>query len=541
MQFKKIVYILIWLSASSVDLTAQKYFVSFTDKSNNDYSIDSPSQFLSQGAIDRRDKHNIEITTEDLPVSSYYLDSLINMNIKVIWPSKWLNGAIIETNNLDLMDTITNVSFISESKLIYPQFVTSSFKKYDNYDIASNNFLKSQSAYGLTWDQTQTVNGHVLHENGYDGNGTVIAILDGGFKNSNILSTINHLWNNEQVLSYRDIVNPNSSFFDVEEDHGTNVFSVIGGYSENEFKGSAPKAKFHLIRTEDSPTEYPIEEYNWVIGAEYADSIGADIINSSLGYFEFEGSFKDYTYEDFNGKTTIVVKGAEIAFSKGMVVVNSAGNEGSNKWNKIVSPADGENVLAVGAIKSDSIRASFSSYGPSYDGRVKPDVSAMGYRTYVQKEDGNISTSNGTSFSAPVITGFLACLWQAMPQLKNSELVQLVKQKCHLFSSPDYSLGYGIPDFNRALNSNNITSIKNSPFKLYPNPVNEILWLGNTMNYDELVEISIFDVSGKLVLSQQNIVQLPIRIKQINQLSSGLYLVRIQTLKNTYTGKIFKK
>ena len=536
---KKLAHIILTLlCVSAPGLDAQKYFVSFADKNLNEYSISAPEDFLSQRAIDRRAKQDIYITEEDLPVSAFYVDSVKKMGVKVLWPSKWLNGIIVESSNQGLMDTIARVSFVADSKLIYKNSSYPSSVQKLIQPSEGNYRLKSSTEYGLAWNQTQTLNGQYLHSNNHQGGNMVIAVLDAGFKNFKWLKSFTHLWNNGQVLSQRDIVDPTANSFE-NHSHGTNVLSVMGGFAEGEFKGGAPKAQYHLVRTEDDESEYPIEEYNWVIGAEYADSIGADIINSSLGYYIFDGDFSDYTYEDMDGKTTVVVKGAEVAFSKGMVVVNSAGNEGSNTWGKIISPSDGEHVLSVAAMRSDSIRASFSSYGYSSDGRVKPDVTAIGQNTALQLTSGEIGYSNGTSFSAPVISGFVACLWQAFPDLNNEQIIQLVRESCHQYNAPDNSFGYGIPDFKKALGIDDaVLKINQGDIMLYPNPFNDRMVVkGNSQEFIE--RLSIFDLTGRVVQEFTN-VYLPFEL-QLGDLHRGIYLVQIEAQNSTYTGKIIKK
>ncbi len=530
---------LVFMLVSGINLNAQKYFVSFADKNNNAYSIHSPSDFLSQRSIDRRARQNIAITSQDLPVSQTYVDSVKSMGLKIYWASKWLNGLIVESSNQQLMDTISRISFISDVTLIWKQSLGSTASKF-NKPQGSPSQLKNSAIYGAAWNQTQTVNGQYLHQNNYEGQNMVVAVLDNGFKNVNSLSSFAHLRNAGRILSQRDIVNPGNDVYETDE-HGANVLSIMGGFLNGEFKGSAPMAAYHLIRTEDNASEYPIEEYNWVIGAEYADSIGADIINSSLGYSTFDGDFKNYTYQDMDGKTTVVTRGAQIAFSKGMLVVCSAGNEGAKTWNKITAPADGYDVLTIAAMASDSTRASFSSYGPTYDQRIKPDIAAMGKSTALQNTLGSIVFGDGTSFSSPVIAGFVACLWQANPQLKNTELLQLVRQSGHIYSQPNYSFGYGIPDFKKALGRvNNIVSDKYDKLKIYPNPFDNYLAITSSQNVS-ISSISIYDLTGNKVYQEQGNQSLPLQIKGLDILPKGIFLLKVEQSGNTQTFKIIKK
>jgi hypothetical protein len=540
--FKKHILFII-LIAFSAQSNAQKYFVTFTDKANNEYSISYPEEFLSQRAIDRRLKQNIEIIEQDLPVSTFYLDSLKKMDLTVYWSSKWLNGSIVECSNSLLIDTITRVSFISDAVIIWESSLTASnIKKYIEPETIPKLKSELSDSYGTSYTQTQTINGQYLHQAGYEGKGMLIAVLDNGFNSVDELSSFDHLWQNNQILGAVNFVSPNQSVYSVDATHGMNVLSIMGGFIDGEFKGSAPEASYLLLRTEDPDSEYPIEEYNWVLAAEYADSIGVDVINSSLGYYLFDDASMDYSYEDMDGETTICVQGAEIAFSKGMLIVNSAGNEGYTDWKYIISPADGKNILSVAAMQSDSTRAGFSSYGPSYDGRIKPDIAALGDDTALQATSG-ISTGDGTSFSAPVITGFISCLWQAKPNLTNTEVLQLVKSQSNQYDDPDDSFGYGIPDFKKAINTSSSSDNMETqiPYHLFPNPFSDYITITNDINILTDCTISIFDISGTIVYRHNFPPQNNIHINKLQYLSAGIYIVQLKEKQYTHTFKLYKQ
>ncbi len=531
------------LIAFSTLSDAQKYFVTFTDKANNEYSISHPEEFLSQRAIERRLKQSIEIIEQDLPVSASYLDSLKKMDLTIYWASKWLNGCIVECANSSLIDTISRVSFISDAVIIWESSSTAStIKKYIEPGAIPKFTSETYDSYGASYTQTQTVNGQYLHQAGYEGHGMLIAVLDNGFGSVDEWSSFDHLWQNNQILGAVNFVSPNESVYKVEATHGSNVLSIMGGFIDGEFKGSAPQATYLLLRTEDPNSEYPIEEYNWVVAAEYADSIGVDVINSSLGYYLFDDPSMDYSYEDMDGETTICVQGAQIAFSKGMLIVNSAGNEGYSDWKYIISPADGENILGVAAMQSDSTRAGFSSYGPSYDGRIKPDIAALGDDTALQSSTG-ITTGDGTSFSAPVITGFISCLWQAAPNLTNVEILELVKSQSNQYDKPDDSFGYGIPDFSKALSNSGIAYDMEieTQYQLSPNPFSDYITITNDTNSITTCTISIFDITGNIVYMHNFPTQNYIRINNLNYLSAGIYIFQLKQKQYTQTFKILKQ
>ncbi len=525
------------------DLSAQKYFVSFTDKSNNSYSIYTPLEFLSQRAINRRTNQDIEITQEDLPATQAYLDSLANMGVNILWPSKWLNGAIIQSNNLSLIDTITRVSFISESKLIWKSSSTTSVSKLISKENPISTKSDVLSNYGQSYNQTTTVNGHFLHQNGYTGEGMFIAVIDNGFGRADYLPAFTHLWNNNQIVDAIDIINPGNDVFNSESYHGMYVLSTIGGFIDGDYIGSAPDANFILFRTEDNSSEYPIEEYNWIVAAEKADSAGVDVINSSLGYYEFDDPSLNYSYSDMNGKTTVSVKGAEIAFSKGILVVNSAGNEALNSWKYIITPSDGENILSVAAMSVDSTIASFSSYGPSYDLRVKPDITALGVNAVVQGVNGSLVKLNGTSFSAPVISGFATCLWQAKPELSNRELLQIIRKSGNQYYNPDDSFGYGIPNFLLALDINSsVNELQSkSDFLVTPNPFSDKIEITSTLNPFVNAKVLIYDILGNLVYHENIVYSSKIVIDDLEKLSSGLFVLQLVISNQKYNFKIIKK
>ncbi len=519
---------MIWLCASKA--TSQKYFISFSDKNNSDYSISEPEAFLSTKAIEHRNQQNISIDITDLPVNTSYLDSLKKMEVTVGNVSKWLNGAIIECHNQNLIDTITKVSFISDCRLIYKDGTKSLKNKFLSPTVkAASENSEYSDIYGVAWTQTKTINAQYVH-NYYNGEGITIAVLDAGFYHVNTLPCFEHLWNNHQIIEYKDFVNPESNFFS-QHDHGMKVLSILGGYEENLFRGSAVGASYYLYRTEDALSEYPIEEYNWVCAAERADSLGADIITSSLGYSTFDDSGMNYSYANMDGKTTTIVKGAEIAFSKGIIVVNSAGNEGSGFWKYIISPADGENVLTVGAITQDSTVIDFSSYGPTSDGRIKPDLAAVGVGTGIQMIDGSYGTGNGTSFSAPVISGMVACTWQANPDMSNTEIIELIKTNAHLYNTPNNRMGYGIPDFAQSLNINNSveTHADTRPvFSTLNNPFDNQIQFTTSENIEADVKISLYNITGNRIFHRTYKPDEKLLIPNLNHLNKGIFIAELQ-------------
>lgn len=290
------------------------------------------------------------------------------------------------------------------------------------------------------------LNGLKLHEAGFRGDGMLIAIVDGGFMNVNRIG----YFKNVNIIGQRDFAYPyTANLYDLP-DHGTMVLSDIGANVDSLFVGTAPHASFLLLRSEDGDHESLVEEDYWAQAVEYADSVGADVINSSLGYSKFDDKSTNHKYREQDGKTTLISRTASMVAGKGMILVNSAGNEGSRPWKRTNCPADATNILAVAALTADSVNANFSSVGPSFDGRVKPDVGAQGYKSTVIDGSGVIGTANGTSFAAPITCGMVACLWQALPHKTAVEIMDLVRRSADRASYPDNVYGYGVPDYWKA-------------------------------------------------------------------------------------------
>ncbi len=446
-----------------------KYWVRFTDKNNSPYSINNPEQFLSQKAIDRRVAQGIPIVENDLPVNPAYVQAVINTGATLLNISKWFNSVTVYTTSPGVIAAINQLPFVlsvgkSNSEINQPEETTAKpFFENETYgEIPEGGLTKGPASgqsynYGSAYNQIYMLNGIALHDLGYDGAGMTIAILDAGFLNANTIPAFSYLWNNNKILGYKDFVDPANPNIFGSHSHGTSVLSTMGANLPGQFIGTAPQANYWLLRSEDGGSEYLIEELNWASAAEYADSVGADVINSSLGYTTFDNPLQNHTYQDMDGNTTPITIAADIAVSKGMIVVNSAGNEGSSSWYYIGAPADGDSVFSIGAVNASGTYASFSSHGPTSDGQMKPDVVAQGSgTTIINAYTGNVSTGSGTSFSSPVTAGMVASLWQAHPNKRNTEILEAIRQSGSLAANPNYQLGYGIPNY---LTAHNLLSL----------------------------------------------------------------------------------
>jgi len=307
--------------------------------------------------------------------------------------------------------------------------------------------------------------------------------------------------------------------------------------------GTAPEASYILCVTE-AQGEYRVEEYNWLFAAEMADSAGVDIISTSLGYSIFDDVQMNYAYADMDGETTVITQAANMAASKGIALVSSAGNEGGRSWNFITAPADSESVLAVGAVDRGLDKASFSSFGPSSEGRIKPDVTALGQSTALINAFGDIVFQSGTSFSAPLVAGLATGLWQAFPKLTSFELLDLIKQSANQYNRPDVMLGYGIPDFIRAYDIAFIPEPIENTVLIYPNPVVDglvnLVFADGVLNED--LELSLVNKNGQELqrfrISPQEDDN-RIRLDISNQ-KHGIYILRIRGERTNFNRKIIK-
>ena len=452
---RKINVLLFLLCILQISLAAQQpekgqYWVSFTDKAGSPFSIEQPEQFLSKRALERRKKQHILVNKSDLPVSPTYLQELQNAGATILHTSRWLNGAtiLIEKYSLQVLE---NQSFISEVQYVgKPQarklLLRRGAKERDA--VEPDELLPEE--YGYVLEQTKMINAQTLHEAGFRGKGMLIAVLDGGFSNVDIMPFFDKMRSENRLLATYDFVDKDEHVFESSA-HGSQVLSVMAANMPGLMVGTAPDASYLCFKTEDSRGEYLVEESYWIAALEYADSMGVDVVNSSLGYSVFHDAKMNYEYADLDGKTARMSLAADIAFQKGIIIVNAAGNAGNSDWKYIDVPADAKNILTVGAVDHLGLRADFSSFGPTADGRIKPEVVALGKRIGVASiYSPKVNATNGTSFAAPLVAGAVASLWQAFPDKTNAEIIEAIQQSASQAFSPDNELGYGIPDFGRA-------------------------------------------------------------------------------------------
>lgn len=531
---KKLFFLLLWFGLS-VSLYAQNptcYRIYLSDKNNSPYSIDNPSEYLSQRAIDKRARFNISITEQDFPVNPQYKQQILALDadMQLLSTSKWMNTVTIYCPDSIVVPQILNLPFVDSIKAV-GNYILHDAPVYRNPEnpvpLVHNSSIPTKDAidYGEGLAQIALLNGIPLHEEGFCGEGMLIAVIDGGFFGIETTSFYQELVNSGRFLGHYSLM-PN--FVDTladgwDEVHGTIVTSAMAANTNGELVGTAPGASYALIHTEWVNTEELVEEDFWANGAEIADSLGADVINSSLGYRTFpDFPQNDVTYENMDGVNSIASRCATILGQKGVIVCVAAGNDGNNEIYHIGRPADAFDILAVGACTSDSIIAEFSSRGPSYDGRVKPDITSQGVQTACYYPYDMLSYANGTSLATPVAAGLCACLWQAMPVYTATEMMQIIRESSHLYNNPDADFGYGIPDFYKAYTTHvGINDYKPLRLSVYPNPATDKLFLTN--HDGDIRSISIYNAAGQLVL-QHAVNGNPLIEINVTSLPKGFYV-----------------
>ena len=460
---KKIITLLI-LIAFSVGLHAQapaKYWVQFKDKEGCGYSVKHPEEFLSPRAIEKRQRFNIKITEQDLPVSERYIQQLLALdtNMMLLTKSKWLNGVTVYTTTENIADQIRQLDFVTLCECTVQLEAAESFdypirpytppeqpKSVMEMPAHGSDFLYGYAGWQLGANRAQW-----LHRLGAYGEGMLMVVMDVGFQNVNTMPAFQALRDEGRLLGTKNFVFPGRSVF-ISGSHGTEVLSCIAAYLPDEIIGTAPKASFYLAKTEDSRSENKIEEDNWVAGLEWADSLGCDVLSSSLGYYKFDNKNQSYQYEDLNGKVSRSSIAASMAASRGIIVCASAGNEGNGEWHFITSPADADSILTIGAVDRDYKIAEFSSFGPTADGRTKPDGLAIGSQAIIVTPENEVDASYGTSFSAPIFAGMVTCLWQLFPDKTAGEVIDAIRRAGPLYDDPDYHYGLGLTNFLTAYN-----------------------------------------------------------------------------------------
>ncbi len=536
-EMKQTLLIIAFLISYSV-FAQEHAWVYLNDKPNSASALANPISILTQKALDRKAAHNVAVDYNDVPVDEGYITQIkAQTGVTVLAKSKWLNVVHVLGTETDI-NALTGLPFVNYIEFADGNLNARQSQNQNKFDIETNQTVFN---YGSATNQIEMFNGDDLHLADFTGTGMTVAVLDSGFPNVPTMSGFNRLNSNNGILGGYDFVDRNPNVYAYTGNaHGTWVLSDMAGYVQDQFVGTAPDAEYYLFRTENAATETPIEETLWVEAAERADSLGVDVINTSLGYTTFDNPNYSYNPAEMDGQTAFITRGANFAAQKGMLLVNSAGNSGNSSWQIVGAPADSPNVLSVGAVNASGNYASFSSQGSSAQTTQKPDVVAQGQASFVINTNDNLITLNGTSFSAPILAGGVVCLWQALPTLNNQQIMQLVRESASQYNSPDNFLGYGIPDLSLALaNGLSLVEFQNETTKLkvYPNPVSSLLYVEIPSQYDT-ANVKLYDILGKKVLektvsSTQNKIN-------VSNLSKGVYLAKIEANGLSITKKIIK-
>ncbi|OUS19002.1 serine protease [Nonlabens dokdonensis] len=513
---RKLLFIVLWSVMSLSNAQDFHALVFFTDKPNTVSSVTNLQSILTQRAIDRKARHHIPIDDRDMPMNQSYVTQIKNKpGITYKAQSKWFNcvhvvGTPAAINALSNLPFVSNIDFTDPSK-------NAQINSVDKYA----NMVTTPLNYGTARNQIEMIGLDDLHNSGNTGSGILIAVTDSGFPNVNTNSGFTQLRNNNGIAGGWDFVDRDATIYD-NHFHGSRVLSVMAGSETGNFEGTAPDARYYLFRTEEAAIETPAEMSYWVQAAERADSLGVDVINVSLGYLGFDNAAESLSYQDMNGSTAFISQGTNVAFDKGMLVVVSAGNSGnstSHPYN--AAPADAFGAFSVGSVTANEVRSSFSSIGPTVDGRIRPDIVAQGSASATIDEAGNLVTSNGTSFSAPIISGAATCLMQAFPNASPNEIRSAIRASAHQSNTPDNLLGYGIPDFGmarRILSTNDLTT---SDLNYYV--ANKILYL-ETAQGENLTSFQLFNLKGQSIF---NMATIPNEEIDLNNISDGIYFFRV--------------
>ena len=546
---KKLSFLLLLVVASlfaQAQVATNIYWVQFKDKDGSPYTIDNPEAYLSPRALQRRANQGVAIDEYDLPVNPQYLQAVAACGAQLLNPSKWLNGVSVYVTDPSVIDAINALDCVTTVRNC-----PNDLKAQEQKERWLANEMKpatmsraSKGFYGGAETQATQLNVNLLHDLGYDGSGVIIAVLDGGFQGAENASCFDNMREEGRLLGTRDFVYGSNSVY-TQSTHGTSCLSTMGAYDPNTMVGTAYKASYYLIHTEDGESENIIEEYNWVSGAEYADSLGVDVCSTSLGYIDFDMSQWDHPVEHFDGHTAPMSIGAEIAASRGMICMNAAGNE-YDGYCTLGIPADAEHIVTVGAVNGSGVRADFSSVGPTYDGRIKPDVMAMGEGTYVASGYGSwypYYNGNGTSFATPVLAGAVACLRQARPYATVQEICDAIRACGNRADNPDSKYGYGIPDFYQALE---VLKVEENPatakeiINVYPNPSQGEVKVA--LMEGAKAEIAVYDFMGRQLYTYSfNGLNHTTLENYLNTLGTGVYFINAvsemgnQTLKFVVT------
>ena len=501
------------------------YRLMLKSKGNPPFSTEHPEMFLSDKSIQRRAKQGFVVDSTDLPIDPSYLQAIANTGAEIRTFSKWVKTVVVHIPDSSFISPLKNLPFVDTLYCVWKGSLPNQAQVREEDTAVRNSTLKNDiSSYGAGFTQINLNNGYLLHDAGFLGKGMTIAVIDGGFTNADLVDYFDF----QKIKGIKNFNHETTDPLRGGIEHGTEVLSCMLSDKPGEMIGTAPEADYYLLRSEVDSEEYPVEEDYWIAALEYADSIGADIVTSSLAYGYFDDSSMDHTQDQLDGESIPISIAAGLAASRGMLLFNAAGNEGNKPWEKIMFPGDALNMLTIGAIGRDSVRSYFSSVGYTADGRIKPDLMALGTSVAVVGSSGQVLYSNGTSFATPIMAGLSACLWQALPELTSFEMVRLLRETANAFSRPDSLMGYGIADVYKAYTQNK-TGLKptgnGNTVSFFVNPYENRLYLNfdHSQNESKFV-LNIYSSVGIKVLSVSD----SSSSIDISSLSKGIYIAYLQ-------------
>ncbi len=542
--FLSALLLLVFLGSDSNVYAYYAYRITFSDKNNSAYSFSNPQDFLSQRAISRRIKYNIAIDSADLPVNSNYIQQVLSQSGATLHTtSRWNNSCVIFLEDTSTLQSITQLSWVLSVQKVSTNISTPLPKPSGNNDDQIMNDFDS-TFYGAAWNQIHLCNGEFLHEQSLMGEGVLVAVIDVGFSGVDGMAAFDSMFDNNRMLDAYNFLDNSDNIYYNSSNHGTKVLSIMAGYQPGTFVGTAPKAFYALYVTDDAYTEQSFEQDNWIAAVERADSLGADLITTSLGYNTFDDAQNSYTYNDLNGHATLLAVAANTATSKGMLVLASAGNEGANSWQHILTPGDADSVLTVGAVNVLNVSSNTSGKGPNASGIVKPDVVALGVGVANVDGNENISNGNGTSYATPIIAGLAACLLQTIPTYHPYQMRHLIRAVSDHFINPDNIVGYGLPNFKIALQTVNINTVSDdeSSVLVFPNPVRNTVNIQYFAKDFQLIKLSVNNILGKVVLQNEFEVNAGKNIAQLDFSSypAGVYFCILQSENKQYAFRFIK-
>jgi serine protease AprX len=512
------------------------FLVRFKDKSATTFNLDNPQAYLSQRAVDRRTKYGISIDSTDLPVVTSYVDSILHVTNGILHlTSRWQNFAVILIPDSSDILNLSAIDFVKDFRLTgyYATGLHLLPPPSDSISTGGKPTGYDENYYGAAWKQIHLCNGEYLHSEGWKGNNKLIAVIDAGFSGVNTNIAFDSLYQNGRLFDTHNFILDTSYVYDYSE-HGSFVLSCMASLVPETHVGTAPYASYALYVTDDANTEQVIEESNFVAAAERADSIGADLITTSLGYNEFDNPLDNHVYADLDGHTTSVAKAANIATQKGIVVVASAGNEGQTAWQYILTPGDADSAMTVGSVNEAKVPAPTSGHGPNAANKLKPDECGMGVNIAVMAAGGNVANRSGTSYATPIIAGLTSCLMQAAPDMTPFQIRSLVASVSDSFNTPNYFVGNGVPDFRKALNA--VTSLEDVPttseiFKTFPNPAAGYVIIEGEGD----IQYCISDLQGRTLKKGKTPSG---KYIPLNNLAKGIYLLKINNHRYLQTTKL---